>query len=643
MPAKKVLPFGAWPSPVTPELVAKGSRRFGTIQAAGDAIYWSESRPEQAGRQVILKAARGGDGQAKELLSSPFSARSRVHEYGGGEFLAAGEAIYFVNDKDQQVYRIEPGASPQRVTDALGTRFADLAFDAPRRRLIAVAEIHPRDKGKRHTLPRNVLVSIALSGKAEQIGELATGRDFYASPRLSPDGKQLAFLAWDLPDMPWDSATLYLAHVGDDGRLGRARKIAGGDGSAVFQPEWGPDGRLYFVWDETGWGQLYRWQDGKTTRVHGVRGAELMRPQWVFGARSYALHRDGKVAMVSLSRGMPSLEVKELKGGKVGRYHQLQKRAARIDDPVAFASGFAALVGRPAAAPAIMRLARGGLAPLAPAPPAEIEPGSISKGEVREFRRPDGQKVYGIYYAPKSATHRGPAGAAPPALVFVHGGPTSMTDAGLKLRVQFYTSRGFAVLDVNYSGSTGYGRSYRQRLDGAWGIADVVDCAAGARHLAKSGLADGAHIAISGGSAGGYTTLMALATTRVFAAGSSHYGVSDLGLLLEHTHKFESGYLHRLMGTTPAKWKDVFAARSPINLIEGIAAPVILFQGLDDKVVPPEQSRRIVDRLKKRGIDVDYREFAGEAHGFRKAETIVAVLEAELVFLQRALRLRRAQ
>jgi dipeptidyl aminopeptidase/acylaminoacyl peptidase len=637
MPAKKTLPFGTWPSPVTPELVAKGSRRFGTVQMAGDAIYWSESRPEQGGRQAILRAAKGG--AVEEVLPLPFSARSRVHEYGGGEFLVAGETIYFVNDKDQQVYRLEPGEPPRRITDAPGTRFADFALDASRQRLIAVAEIHSRDKGQRHTLPRNALVSIALSDKAGQIHELATGRDFYASPRLSPDGTQLAFLAWDLPDMPWDSATLYLARVGDDGMLGRPRTIAGGDGSAVFQPEWGSEGQLYFVWDETGWGQLYRWQANKIARIHGARGAELARPQWVFGSRSYALHPDGKVGMVSLSRGMPLFEVRELKGGKVTQYAQLQKRTARIDDPVAFGSGFAALVSQPAAAPAIMRIAEGGLAPLSPPPPAEVEPGFISKGEVREFRRPDGQTVYGIYYAPKSATHRGPAGAAPPALVLVHGGPTSMTDAGLKMRVQFYTSRGVAVLDVNYSGSTGYGRAYRQRLDGAWGIADVADCAAGARHLAKAGLADGARIAISGGSAGGYTTLMALATTQVFAAGSSHYGISDMGLLLEHTHKFESGYLHRLMGTTPGKWKEVFAARSPINLIAGIKVPVILFQGLDDKVVPPEQSRLIVDQLKKRGIDVAYHEFAGEGHGFRKAETIIAVLEAELAFLQRVLRL----
>jgi dipeptidyl aminopeptidase/acylaminoacyl peptidase len=286
-----------------------------------------------------------------------------------------------------------------------------------------------------------------------------------------------------------------------------------------------------------------------------------------------------------------------------------------------------------------MRLDRGRLQPVSPAPPVEIDPGDLSRGEVCAFRNARREKVFAIHYAPRNAQHRGPRGARPPALVLAHGGPTSMTDASLKMRVQFYTSRGFAVLDVNYSGSTGFGRAYRERLAGQWGIADVADCAAAARFLAREGLADPDKIAVAGGSAGGYTTLMALATTRAFAAGASHYGISDLGLLMQHTHKFESGYLHRLLGTTPARWKAVCAERSPLNLIDGIKAPVILFQGLDDKVVPPEQSRLIVDKLRARGIDVAYHEFPGEAHGFRKAETIVAVLEAELTFLQRVLRL----
>jgi dipeptidyl aminopeptidase/acylaminoacyl peptidase len=640
MPAKKMLPYGTWPSPVTPALVARGSKRFGTLQSAGDAVYWTESRPEEGGRQVILRAGPKG-GRIEEVLPAPFSARSRVHEYGGGEFLVAGDAVYFVNDRDQQVYAIEKGGAPRRITNAPRTRFADFAHDAGRNRLIAVAEVHPSKSGHagEEAQPRNLLVAIPLSDPSGEVTTLAEGRDFYASPRLSADGRRLAFLAWDLPDMPWDSATLYVAGIREDGRLGRPARLAGGDGSAVFQPELGSDGCLYFVWDKTGWGQLYRWDGNRIARVHGKRGAEFMRPQWVFGARSYALRPDGSAGLVSLVRGAPQFEVLDMKSGAVTPSDRLSSQASRIDDPVAGGTGFAAQVSRPTAPAAVMRIARGSLQPIGGQEPQEIEAGCISKGQVREFRRPDGQTVYGIHYPPRNPGCRGPAKAAPPALVLAHGGPTSMTDAGLKMRVQFYTSRGFAVLDVNYSGSTGYGRAYRQRLDGAWGIADVADCAAAARHLARAGLADASRMAIAGGSAGGYTTLMALATTNVFAAGSSHYGISDLALLLEHTHKFESGYLHRLMGTTPSNWKRTFAARSPINLIEGIKAPLILFQGLDDKVVPPEQSRRIAEVLRKRGVEVACHEFAGEAHGFRKAGTIIAVLEAELAFLQRALRL----
>jgi dipeptidyl aminopeptidase/acylaminoacyl peptidase len=639
MPTKKrPLPYGSWPSPVTAALAARASRRFGMVQAAGGAVYWSQSQPEEGGRQVILKA--GVDGRVEDLLPAPFSARSRVHEYGGGEFLVAGSVIYFVNDKDQDVYALEPGRPPRRITDAPSTRFADFAHDPAHRRLIAVAEVHDaKADSSDHALPRNVLAAIALSGERGHVAELAAGRDFYASPRLSADGRSLAFLAWDLPDMPWDSATLYVAGVREDGSLGRPRRIAGGADGAVFQPEWGADGELYFVCDKTGWGHLYRWQNDSIARVHGRRGADLFRPQWVFGARSYALAPGGRIGAVALARGSPLFELLDLKRRDVAPYRRLQARTARIDDPVAFARGFAALVGTPLSPPTVMRIAGQRLESLGAPPPAEVEPGALSRGETLAFRRPDGQPVYGIHYAPCNARFLGPRGSLPPALVFVHGGPTSMTDAGLKMRVQFYTSRGFAVCDVNYSGSTGYGRAYRSRLDGRWGIADVEDCAAAARHLAKAGLAEPGKIAIAGGSAGGYTTLMALATTGVFAAGSSHYGISDLALLLQHTHKFESGYLHRLLGTTPRSWKRVFAERSPINLIDRIAAPVILFQGLDDKVVPPEQSRLIVDRLRGRGIEVAYHEFAGEAHGFRAAATIVAVLEPELAFLQRVLRL----
>jgi dipeptidyl aminopeptidase/acylaminoacyl peptidase len=639
MPARKrTLPYGTWPSPVSAALAACGSRRTGLLQAAGEAVYWSESRPEEHGRQAIVRA--GPDGVREDILPAPYSARSRVHEYGGGEFLVADGTVYFVNDKDQQVYALEPGRQPRRLTDAPGTRFADFAHDGVRNRLVAVAETHaPAERGA-HSLPRNTLVAIALAGGARgRLTELAAGRDFYASARLSPDGTQLAFLAWDLPDMPWDSATLFIARIRGDGILGRAKRIAGGNGSATFQPEWGPDGNLYFAWDETGWGCLYRWDGERLSRVDGAPRAELWRSQWAFGMRCFALASDGSFVAAYCERGFPLLKSGQTKDGQRASLPALKMEAARIEDPVAVGNGFAALVSPPMAMPAVMRLGRGRLQPLVPPLPAEIEPACISRGRVCAFRNAHREQVFGVHYAPSSPQYQGPRGTLPPALVLAHGGPTAMTDAGLKMRVQYYTSRGFAVLDVNYGGSTGFGRAYRERLDGRWGVVDVADCAAGARFLAREGLADARKIAIAGGSAGGYTTLMALATTDAFAAGASHYGISDLGLLMEHTHKFESGYLHRLLGTTPDRWKAACAERSPLSLIDGIKAPVILFQGLDDKVVPPEQSRLIVEKLKSRGIEVAYHEFPGEAHGFRKAETIIAVLEAELAFLQSVLKL----
>jgi dipeptidyl aminopeptidase/acylaminoacyl peptidase len=633
----RTLPYGTWPSPVTPELAARASRRTGTLQAGGGAVYWSEVRPEEQGRQVIVRATP--DGQREDILPSPYSARSRVHEYGGGEFMVAGETVYFINDKDQQVYVLAPGERPQKLTDAPRTRFADLVLDARRNRLIGIAETHAPATGGGHSLPANSLVAIAL-GAADRgrISALATGRDFYAGARVAPDGARLAFIAWDLPDMPWDSASLSVAPIQDDGSLGRADSIAGGNGSAAFQPEWGPDGQLYFAWDETGWGSLYRWDGERVSLVLQVPGAELWRAQWVFGMRTYALGADGRLAAVLLENGAPLLETGTLEGGKIVAQRSPPREVARIEDPVAVGHRFAALVSSPLAMPAVMWIDRGGLEPVAPTPPAEIDRGYVSRGKVCTFRNANGETVHAVHYPPRNADHDGPAGSVPPALVLAHGGPTAMTDAGLKMRVQYYTSRGFAVLDVNYAGSTGFGRAYRERLDGQWGIADVADCAAAAQFLAREGLADPGRIAIAGGSAGGYTTLMALATTTAFAAGAGHYGISDLGLLMAHTHKFEAGYLHRLLGTTPSAWQEVCAGRSPLNLIDGIAAPVILFQGLDDKVVPPEQSRLIVGKLKARGVEVEYHEYAGEAHGFRKAETIVTVLEAELAFLRRAMR-----
>lgn len=630
-------PFGHWPSPIAAVDLTRGARSFGHRQGDGAWLYWSEGRPEEKGRQVIVRCR--SKVMPEDVLPTPFSARSRVHEYGGAEFMAAEGLLYFVNDADQDIWRLVPGsgATPDRLTTEPSLRFADMSLDIGRQRLIAIAERHgpPGRSGQ----PENLIVGIGLASDSQgKVVDLVGGRDFYAFPRLSPDGRRLAFLAWDLPDMPWDQAALYVAPVRGDGSVGRALRIAGGDGVAAMQPCWLDKDRLLFLSDTSGFGNLYLW-DGDNVRAITKLKAELGLPMWNLGHRSFVVDADGRAIVSATLDGKPSLlTLSELKAKKP----VLTVRpfdVASLGTLATFESGIATTIGRPKAPAALAVLSEARRAPaiLRQASDLALAASGISVGRTISFRGGDRRTTFAQYYPPASATHRGPSGTLPPALILAHGGPTAQAGHGLGLRVQYYTSRGFAVLDVDYAGSTGYGRAYRERLDGQWGIADVADCAAGARYMAAEGLADPARVAIAGGSAGGYTVLMALASTTVFAAGSSHYGISDLGLLMEHTHKFEAGYLHRLLGTTAKRWEKVCRERSPVTLIEQMTSPLILFQGLDDKVVPAEQSRLIHEGLRARGITTELHEFAGEAHGFRKAETIVKVAEAELAFLLRAM------
>lgn len=628
-------PFGLWPSPISPADAARGARRLGTLLTDGADVFWTEGRPKERGRQVIMRARPGE--AAEDILPAPFSARTRVHEYGGGEFLPAGGLVFFVNDVDQDIWVLDLAskASPRRLTNAPDMRFADFAADTARSLLYAVAERH--QPGSHN--PENLIVAIGLDGtRRAQIIPLCSGQDFYAAPRLSPDGSTLAFLSWSLPDMPWDSAAVYTLPLAPDGTaIGSPRHIAGDGDSAAFQPGWLPDGRLVYVSEAGGLGTLFAF-DGQSSRRLFKRGAgDLMRPHWVFGMRSYAIGPDGSITAVFLDRGRPVVRRLDAQGREDEPF---SPSVPRVDDPAPL-KGQTAVLAADDTGGAHVALMRPGKnpRPLYRPPGPSLGKSDVSSATVLAFRSTDGATAYGLYYPPRNAAIVAPRDTKPPAIVLAHGGPTAMAGRGLSLRVQFYTSRGFAVLDVDYAGSSGYGRAYRERLDGQWGIADVADCVAGARHLAKQGLADPSRIAIAGGSAGGYTVLMALATTKAFAAGSSHYGISDLSLLLAHTHKFESGYLHRLMGTTPKTWKRTFKARSPLNLIGNISAPVILFQGLDDKVVPPEQSRLIAERLAENGITAELHEFSGEGHGFRRSETIRTVLETELAFLLRAMRI----
>lgn len=634
---KTAAPFGTWASPVAPADLTRGVRNFGQREGSGGWLYWTETRPGEKGRQVVMRAKPGA--VAEELLPAPSSARSRVHEYGGGELSVSGDTVYFVDDPDQDVWRLTPGAPPERLTSEPRMRFASIVEDARRQRLIAVAE--RRAKPKDHAQPDNMLVAIPLAGRRRGKPDvIAEGRDFYAFPALSPSGDQLAFLAWDLPDMPWDQSALYVAAVRDSGEIGRPKRIAGGNGVAAMQPAWLDDGRLVFLDDSSGLGNLALW-DGAAVRPLTKLPFDLGIPMWNLGTRSFAVagpdrlvaagSREGSpvvVTVTGLDRKRPNVEIADVDATGIGAItiagDGIAATVTRDKQPAAL--GY---IDGKRKAPAILRTSTD----------LALDPSGISAGREVSFRGGDGKTTFARYYPPASATFRGPRGVKPPALILAHGGPTASAAKGLVLRVQYYTSRGFAVLDVDYAGSTGYGRAYRERLDGRWGIADVADCAAAARWLGRDGLADPAKIAIAGGSAGGYTVLMSLATTDVFAAGSSHYGISDLSLLMEHTHKFEAGYLHRLLGTTPRSWRKTCEARSPIHLVDRIRAPVILFQGLEDKVVPPEQSRLIAETLQQQGQTVELHEFPGESHGFRQATTIEAVAAHELAFLVRALKL----
>ncbi len=651
---KQCKPYGTWPSDLSAELVAAGGRRFAGIQGDGAWVYWTEGRPAEQGRQVIMRARPGAN--PEELLPAPYSARSRLHEYGGGEFLVDDGVIYFTNNEDQDLYVLVPGGQPERLTNEPQLRLANCRRDAKRKRLIAVAERAP-PAGEQN--PQNLLVCIALTGSSRgKVSEVTSGHDFYAAPTLSPDGKQLAWLAWDLPDMPWDQAGLYVANLSGSGQLDEPQLIAGADGSATFQPEWTGGGKLIYVCDKTDWGNLYIW-DGESSRAITDLPADFIRPLWQLGMRSYALLDDTSLIASYFDKGEFKLAQIEIEDGTLSA---CPVDLAELDAPTRFERGIAGLAGRNEAPPAIVAMTTALTVtsaqlksqpedneaqpePCTPiilrsAADIELNAGSISRARVETFPGGDGQDSFGLYYPPTNASYDGPDDALPPAIITVHGGPTASADRGLKMTTQFFTSRGFAVFDLDYAGSAYYGRAYRKRLDGEWGIADVADCRAAAKHLAQAGLADPAQLIIRGGSAGGYSVLMALATTDIFAAGSCHYGISDLSLLLDHTHKFESGYLNRLLGLTRDNSAAILRERSPLTLIDNISRPVILFQGLDDKVVPPPQSQLIVAKLREKGLDVAYHEFEGEGHGFRRADTIITVLNEDLAFMRRVLRLR---
>lgn len=621
-----IAPYGSWESPLTADLVARSAISLGEIAVSGDTLYWIENRPAEGGRSTIMRLSPGGE--IDEILPAPYSARSRVHEYGGGAFWVGGETVYFVNFPDQQIYRLRPGYEPEALTPAgSGMRYAEGIIDRGRQRIICVREDHSGDGEA-----VNTLVSVALDGSDGAGRVLVSGNDFYASAALSPDGAQLAWLTWNHPNMPWDGTELWIGSLNEKGDVAERTLVAGGEAESIFQPAWSPDGELHFVSDHSGWWNLFRHRDGWTGPLY-QREAEFGVPQWVFGLTTYGFASGGRIVTLYFERGRWQLGLLEPDQGLFTPMLMPYTELSGIQ----VAGDFAVMrAGSPAEPSAIVRvnLRTQQIETLREVGRLDIPAGYFSIPEAIEFPTRDGGTAHAYYYPPQNQDYRAPAGELPPLLVNSHGGPTSRTGTSLELGIQFWTSRGIAVLDVNYRGSTGYGREYREKLKGNWGVLDVTDCIDGASYLVRRRRADGDRVAIRGGSAGGYTTLCALTFHDFFRAGASYYGVSDVGALARDTHKFESRYLDPLVGRVPDQ-EARYVERSPIYFTEQLACPVIFFQGLEDRVVPPNQAELMVDALRERGLPVAYLAFEGEYHGFRRAETNRRAREAELGFYGR--------
>lgn len=639
-PAPAVAPYGSWHSPIGVELVAGTAVSIGEPRLDGDDVYWLESRAAQGGRRTLLR--RAPDGAIHELTPDPFRVGSRVHEYGGGSYVVDRGRVVVSSQADGRLRRLDPdgAAEPAAITPEGPWRYADLRFDPRAERMYAVRETHDADAPNDHRLVRNEVVAIALDGSDGAGRVLVTGPDLVAAPRPSPDGRWLAWLEWDLPGMPWDATRLRVAAVLADGSLGDARTVAGGPGVSVAQPDWSPSGVLHAVSDETGWWNLYAFEGSDAGPVAGAArnlapmDAELADPAWVFDLSSYGFAPDGAILAAARRDGRDGL-VRIAPDGAVAPvatpFTELEDVRVAGENAVVVAAG-------PHDASVLLRLdPRSGESSgvLARSLSVPLDPGVLPVAEPITFPTTGGATARALYFAPANAAFRGRDGELPPLLVLCHGGPTSGASSSLSLDRAFFTSRGIAVVDVDYRGSSGYGRPYREALNGRWGIVDVDDCVAAARFLVARGSVDDARMAIRGGSAGGFTTLAALAfRPDVFAAGISKYGIADLELIHEDTHKFESRYEEGLVAPWP-EGRSVFRERSPIHALERIRAPMLLFQGLDDRVVPPSQLDTLTAAFAAGGVPHVAMTFEGEGHGFRRAETRRATCRAELAFLAR--------
>ena len=620
---------GSWPSPITADLLVEKAVSLSYPMAHGDDILWLEMRPAEAGRYVIVR--RSPDGTVSDVLPEGFAARTLAHEYGGLAYTVSGDSLFFSNVTDQRMYRIDPGADPEPITaeppEPRAYRYADQVVSPDARWVMCVRE--------RHT-PEGVLNEIAaISADAtDDPQDLFGGHDFYSAPRLSPSGDRLAWLSWDHPRMPWDGTELWEAPIGPDLTLGKPRKVAGGTEESVSQPRYSPDGQLYFISDASGWWNIYV-DEPAGARAVAPMDAEFAGPDWVFGQSSYTFLDDGSLVALWSEEGLDRIGV--MRPGD-DRFTSIETGYTVLHSIRPFGSGVLAVAASAAEAPevVVISIPDGGVQVIRRSRELTVSPDLISAPRAIEFPTEGGLTAHALFYAPHNPDYAAPEGELPPLIVISHGGPTAATSSALNLGIQFWTSRGIGVVDVNYGGSTGYGREYRRRLNGTWGIVDVDDCINAARYLAGRGEADGNRLVIRGGSAGGYTTLCALTFRDAFACGGSHYGVADAGALAEDTHKFESRYLDGLIGPWPEA-RALYEERSPIFHTDRLSTPLILFQGLEDEIVPPAQAERMAEALRSKGVPFAYLAYEGEQHGFRKAENIKRTAEAELYFYGRIL------
>lgn len=612
--------YGTWESVFTPSTIASTPIAPLDLKLHNDTLYWLESRPLEQGRVTIVQQAPEG---RLELLPAPYSAISQVHEYGGGSWALVGTKVFFTNFADQQIYCLADNNIKQ-ITHAPGLRFANLTPDPLQPRLYAVCENHNDEAN-----PINTLVAINIGTNSGDITTIASGADFYASPSASPCGRHLAWISWCHPQMPWDGTCLEVAEIGSDGQPKNIQTPAGGTEESIFQPAWSPQGQLHFVSDNSGWWNLYRLNDQKITALAPMHN-EFGLPLWNFAMCTYAFLSADRIVCTYLDKGQSQLAIIDAQG-----LHKIENNCSTINQIQAQGNKIAFLAGYPDSTPEIVSqnvdqvstetsnriaIAR-----------HSFGKNFISTPEAIEFPTSDNSTAHAFFYPPVNPNFMAPKNSKPPLLVMLHGGPTAAASADLNFKQQFWTSRGFAVIDINYRGSTGYGRAYRNQLRKKWGIYDVDDCVAAVHYLVEQQRVNPDKVCIRGGSAGGYTVLAALTFTDTFKAGASYYGIGNLESLAKDTHKFESHYMDSLIGTYPEE-KQVYKERSPLFSANQISCPVIFFQGQEDKIVPPEQAQQMVQALHANGTPHAYISFAHEQHGFRRAENIQIALLNELAF-----------